>query len=216
VQSFPATGAERFSAFDPATLFEAAGQRGMVDPGIRPAWPGAKLCGTALTVECPAGDNLMLHQAVARATPGVIIVGNLGGYLRTGAWGEILTVAAKARGVAGLVVDGAVRDISAIEELRFPIFSRGLAIGACTKERFGTLGDPIDLGGVSVRAGDIVVGDSDGVVVIPAERADEVYQSSLKRREREKQIIEQLGKGKTTLELLNLPVFSGKNGSRND
>jgi 4-hydroxy-4-methyl-2-oxoglutarate aldolase len=216
VQYFPATGAERFSAFDPATLFEAAGQSGMVDPAIRPAWPRAKLCGTALTVECPPGDNLMLHQAVARATPGVIIVGNLGGYLRTGAWGEILTVAAKAKGVAGLVVDGAVRDISAIEELGFPIFSRGLAIGSCTKERFGTLGDPIELGGVPVKTGDVVVGDSDGVVVIPAERADEVYQLSLKRREREKQIIEQLGKGRTTLELLNLPVFSGRNGSGND
>jgi 4-hydroxy-4-methyl-2-oxoglutarate aldolase len=216
MQSFPATSAERFSAFDPATLFEAAGQSGMVDPGIRPAWPRAKLCGTALTVECPPGDNLMLHQAVARATPGVIIVGNLGGYLRAGAWGEILTVAAKAKGVAGLVVDGAVRDISAIEELGFPIFSRGLAIGSCTKERFGTLGDPVELGGVPVKTGDIVVGDSDGVVVIPAERADEVYQLSLKRREREKQIIEQLGKGRTTLELLNLPVFSGRDGSGND
>src|SRR3954447_1540252 len=185
----------------------------MVDPAIRPAWPGAKLCGTALTAECPSGDNLMLHQAVARALPGAIIVANLGGYLRAGAWGEILTVAAKAKGVAGLVVDGAVRDISAIQELGFPIFSRGLAIGSCTKERFGTLGDPIDLGGVPVKTGDIVVGDSDGVVIIPGERAEEIYQSSLKRRERERQIIEELGKGKTTLELLNLPVFSGKNGN---
>ena len=109
----------------------------MVDPSIRPAWAGAQLCGVAATVECPPADNLMLHHAVAAAIPGVVIVANLGGYLLKGAWGEILTVAAQARGVVGLAVDGAVRDIEAIKEHAFPVFSRGLAIGACTKERPG-------------------------------------------------------------------------------
>src|SRR3972149_1124155 len=97
--------ADRFREFDPATLYEAAGRRGMVDPAIRPAWPGAKVCGIAASLECPPGDNLMLHLAVAAATPGVVLVANAGGFLRAGAWGEILTVAAQAKGVAGLVID---------------------------------------------------------------------------------------------------------------
>src|ERR1039458_8434874 len=123
--------------FDPATLYEAAGLRGMVDPSIRPAWRGARICGVAATVECPPGDNLMLHHAVAAAKPGEVIVARTGGYLLTGAWGEILTVAAQVRGVTGLAIDGAVQDIEAIAEHGFPIFSRGLAIGAATKQRPG-------------------------------------------------------------------------------
>lgn len=198
---------DRFLGFDPATLYEAAGHRGMVDPAIRPAWAGAQICGVAATVECPPGDNLMLHHAVAAAKPGVVIVARLGGYLLTGAWGEILTVAAQAKGVAGLAVDGAVRDIAAIAELGFPVFSRGLAIGACTKERTGTIGVPILFGGVLVRPGDIVFGDADGLVVLEQERADEIYASAMARRNREAELIEQLRQGKTTLELLGLPCL---------
>lgn len=128
---------ERFLVFDPATLYEAAGLRGMVDPCIRPAWPGARICGVAVTVECPPGDNLMLHHAVAAARPDEVIVATTGGYLLAGAWGEVLTVAAQAKGVTGLAIDGAARDIQAIAGHGFPIFSRGLAIGACTNKRFG-------------------------------------------------------------------------------
>jgi 4-hydroxy-4-methyl-2-oxoglutarate aldolase len=196
---------ERLQEFDPATLYEAAGHRGMVDPAIRAAWPGACICGVAATVECPPGDNLMLHHAVAAAGPGVVIVAATGGYLLAGAWGEILTVAAQARGVTGLAVDGAVRDIAAIAGRGFPVFSRGLAIGACTKERFGKLGVPIQFGGVTIRPGDIILGDADGLVAIEQERAEEVYKAAAARRRREAEIIEQLQKGRTTVELLRLP-----------
>src|SRR5215475_10563360 len=134
---------ERFLDFDPATLYEAAGQRGMVDPGIRAAWAGARICGVVATAACPPGDNLTLHQAVAAAKPGAVIVATLGNYLLTGAWGEILTVAEQTAGVTGLAVDGAVRDVDAIAEHAFPVFSRGLALGSCTKERAGTLNAPI-------------------------------------------------------------------------
>src|SRR5664279_3739203 len=197
--------AERFAGFDPATLYEAAGRIGMVDPAIRPAWAGARVCGTASTVECPPGDNLMLHHAVAAAKPGIIIVATMGSYLWTGAWGEILTVAAQAKGVAGLAVDGAVRDIAAISEREFPVFSRGLAIGSCTKERFGSLDVPIQFGGVTVRPGDIVVGDIDCLVIVAREQAEEVLAAAGARRVREAEIMDDLRKGKTTIELLRLP-----------
>ncbi|MFI5357686.1 MAG: RraA family protein [Opitutales bacterium] len=204
------TAAERFASFDPATLYEAAGLRGMVDPTIRPAWAGARICGVASTVECPPGDNLMLHHAVAAALPGMVIVGNLGSYLLKGAWGEILTAAAQAKGVVGLAVDGAVRDIAAIAERGFPVFSRGLAIGACTKERFGTLGVPIQFGGVTVKPGDIVVGDADGLVIVDRDRAEDVLRSATARRDREAGIMEALAQGKTTVELLGLPRAPAK------
>lgn len=194
----------RFADFDPATLYEAAGRTGMVDPSIRPAWHGAKVCGPALTVECPPCDNLMLHVAVAHAEPGVIIVATVGGYLMAGAWGEILTEAARARGIAGLVIDGAVRDIDAIETVRFPVFSRGLAIGSCTKEKAGTMQASIPLGGITVRPGDLVFGNADGVVIVEQHRIDEVYEMAMSRRKHESEIISKLREGRTTMELLGL------------
>jgi 4-hydroxy-4-methyl-2-oxoglutarate aldolase len=195
---------ERFADFDPATLYEASGRTGMVDPAIRPAWRGARVCGPAVTVECPPGDNLMLHVAVAHARPGVVIVAAVGGYLQAGAWGEILTEAARAHGLAGLVIDGAVRDIDAIEASGFPVFSRGLAIGSCTKERRGKLDVPIQFGGAPVRPGDLVFGNADGLVIVEHDRIDAVYQAAAGRRRKELEIITKLREGCTTMELLGL------------
>jgi 4-hydroxy-4-methyl-2-oxoglutarate aldolase len=204
---------DRFLQFDVATLYEAAGQRGMVDPAIHPAWPGAKVCGLAVTVTCPPGDNLMLHRAVATAPAGSVLVADAGGYLLAGAWGEILTVAARSRGVHGLVIDGAVRDIEAIAGLGFPVFSRGLAIGASTKLRRGELNGTLLFGGAMVRPGDVVVGGAEGVVVIDRDRADAVYQAALERHERELALMRDLRGGKTTMELLGLSRFFEDEGS---
>jgi 4-hydroxy-4-methyl-2-oxoglutarate aldolase len=198
---------ERFSRFDEATLYEAAGQRGMVDPAIRPAWLGAKMCGMAVTVQCPPGDNLMLHRAVAVSSPGSVIIADAGGYLRAGAWGEVLTVAAQSRGIRGLVIDGAARDMEAIAGLGFPVFSRSLAIGACTKKQKGTLNRTMNFGGLVIRPGDVVVGGADGVVVIEQDRAEAVYKAAVERQERELVIMKELRGGKTTLELLGLSTF---------
>lgn len=195
---------ERLAEFDPASLFEAAGQKGMLDPRIRPAWRSARLCGPAVTVECPPGDNLMLHVAVAHAPRGAVLVANSGSYQLAGAWGEILTAAAQARGIAGLVIDGAVRDIEAIEAAGFPVFSRGRAIGSCTKERVGRYNVPVQVGGARVCPGDVILGDGDGLVVVERQQLLEVYRAALVRRDRERELIVQLKGGRTTLELLGL------------
>ena len=195
---------DRFSRFDEATLYEAAGQQGMVDPAIRPAWTGAKVCGVAVTVVCPPGDNLMLHRAVALSPAGSVIVADAGGYLRAGAWGEILTVAAQSRGIRGLVIDGAARDMEAIAALGFPVFSRGLAIGACTKRQKGAFNQTLIFGGQVVRPGDIIVGGTDGVVVIDQDRAEAIFNAALERQRRESTIMRELREGKTTMELLGL------------
>jgi len=198
----------QLSEFDAATLYEAAGGQGMVDPAIRPMWSGAHVCGPAVTVSCPARDNLMRHHAVAIAAPGSALVANAERYQYAGAWGEVLTVAAQARGVAGLAIDGAVRDIEAITERRFPVFSRGLAIGTCKKKQIGTLNEPIDLGGTTVRSGDIVVGTGDGVVILDGHSIEQVLQAAVARRTREAEIFRQLEAGKTTIEILDLPRWN--------
>lgn len=194
----------QLAEFDAATLYEAAGQRGMVDPAIKPMWLGAKVCGPAVTVSCPPRDNLMLHHAAAVAAPGSVLVATAERYQYAGAWGEVLTVAAQARGIAGLVIDGAVRDIEAIAERRFPVFSRGLAIGACKKEKIGALQKPVDVGGVTVRSGDFVIGTADGVVILDSRSIEQVLRDAIARREREAEIFRQLQAGKTTIEILNL------------
>jgi 4-hydroxy-4-methyl-2-oxoglutarate aldolase len=198
----------QLAEFDAATLYEAAGQRGMVDPAIKPMWLGAKVCGPAVTVSCPPRDNLMLHHAVAVAAPGSVLLATAKGYEYAGAWGEVLSVAAQARGIAGLVIDGAVRDIEAITERRFPVFSRGLAIGACKKEQIGTLHEPIDVGGIRVHSRDIVVGTADGVVILDCRSIEPVLREAIARREREAEIFRQLKTGKSTIEILNLPRWN--------
>jgi 4-hydroxy-4-methyl-2-oxoglutarate aldolase len=204
--TIPSELIRQLSEFDAATLYEAAGQRGMVDPAIRPMWHGAQVCGPAITVSCPARDNLMLHHAVALAAPGSVLVATTERYQLAGAW------AAQARGIAGLILDGAVRDIEAITQRRFPVFSRGLAIGACKKEKIGTLNQPIDLGGVTVHSGDIVVGAADGVVILDNETIEQVLQAAITRRDRESDIFRQLKQGKTTIEILNLPAWDPHGG----
>lgn len=208
----------RLGEFDPASLYEAAGQTGMVDPRIRPAWPSARICGRALTVLCPPGDNLMLHVAVAHAFPGAVLVATTGPYLLAGAWGEILTAAAQARGVSGLVIDGAVRDVEAIREAQFPVFARGCAIGSCTKDRVGRLNVPVQVGGCTVHPGDVVVGDADGLVVVAQAAMSAVHEAAVRRREREQEIIAELRRGRTTIELLNLtdPLAGATSRRRED
>jgi 4-hydroxy-4-methyl-2-oxoglutarate aldolase len=117
-------------------------------------------------------------------------------------------VAAQARDIAGVVVNGAVRDIEAIAQHGFPVFSRGLAIGACTKERLGELNVPLIFGDAIIRPGDIILGDSDGLVVIEREHADSVYQAAVSRRDREQEIIAELRHGKTTIDILDLPKIN--------
>jgi 4-hydroxy-4-methyl-2-oxoglutarate aldolase len=198
---------EAFRDLASATIYEAAGQTGMLDPGIKPVYPQARVCGTAVTVQCHVGDNLMLHKGVTVAGPGDVLVATIGEHVRAGAWGEILVTAAKARGITGLVIDGGVRDVEAIETHKFPVFARGICIGATMKKSIGKINHSIVCGGALINPGDLIVGDRDGVVVVPKERAQEILDESLAREAREAVLMEKLrGKAVTTLELLNLEV----------
>ncbi|MBO9649346.1 MAG: 4-hydroxy-4-methyl-2-oxoglutarate aldolase [Variovorax sp.] len=184
-----------------ATLHEAGKKIGALPSAIRPVAPHFRFAGSALTVHSPGGDNLWLHRALDVARPGDVLVVFTGGVYEHGYWGEIMTTMAKVRGLAGLVIDGCVRDGVLLGQIGFPVFARGLCIRGTGKD-FGATGwinHPITMGEVVVHAGDLVVGDFDGVVVIPQARAAEVIAAGRKREAEEAAILRRLEAGESTL-----------------
>jgi 4-hydroxy-4-methyl-2-oxoglutarate aldolase len=191
-----------FAEQESATVLESNEKEGAMIHTIRPIYPGIKMCGSALTVRCQAADNLTLHAAIAMAQPGDVIVADVGEALEAGHWGEITTVAALQRGVVGLVINGGVRDIAAIRERGFPIFSASISMKATVKNTPGQINHPIICGGVVVNPGDIVLGDDDGVVVVAREKAEAVLASARQRTEQEAGVMARLEAGELTLDIL--------------
>jgi len=184
-----------------ATLHEAARKIGALPSAIKPVAPGFRLAGSALTVHSPGGDNLWLHRALDVAQPGDVMMVFASGAHEHGYWGEIMTTMAKVRGLAGLVIDACVRDGVLLGEIGFPVFARGPCIQGTGKD-FGAIGwinHPITMGNVVVDAGDLVVGDVDGVVAIPRTRAAEVIAAAEKREAEEAAILRRLEAGEGTM-----------------
>ena len=184
-----------------ATLHEAGQKIGALPSAIRPLAPGMRVCGQALTVHSPPGDNLWLHRALAIAQPGDVLVVFASNAYEHGYWGEIMATMAQTRGVAGLVIDACVRDGALLAEMDFAVFSRGLCIRGTGKD-FGAIGwinHPVLMGDITVHAGDLVVGDGDGVVVLPRERAAAIVAAGQKRENDEAAILQRLKAGETTM-----------------
>jgi 4-hydroxy-4-methyl-2-oxoglutarate aldolase len=171
---------------------------------VRAAWPGARLAAPAYTVRCTPGDNLAIHVAVARAPRGSVLVVDVGDADELGYWGEVLTTGAEARGLAGLVIDGGVRDSAALASHGFPVFATMVALTGASKVAPGAVGEPVDVGGVRVATGDWLVADGDGVAVVPASAVDEVLSAGRAREEKERGLFVALRQGATTLDLLGL------------
>ncbi len=159
-------------ALGSATLGESGGRA--AHRRLRPAWTGAALAAPAYPVGCTPGDNLAVHVAVTTAPPGSALVVDVGQVADRGYWGEVLTTAAEAAGLAGLVLDGGVRDVGALEAHGFPVFSATIALTGATKDKPGTVGAPVRVGGVLVAAGDWVVADVDGVTFVPGDELESV------------------------------------------
>jgi regulator of RNase E activity RraA len=175
----------RFAKLSPTTLADALTRDRVMDLGIRPLWPGMpRVAGPAYPVRCPAGDNLMVHAAIYRAGPGSVLVVEAGdtGYAVAG--GNVCAVAQR-RGIAAFVVDGVIRDVAETRERGFPVFARGVSPIPGAKDAVGVLNGPVRCGGVLVAPGDIVVADEEGIVVVPAARADEVLQAAETRAARD-------------------------------
>lgn len=183
-----------------ATLLEASATLIDIDPEIQTAWPGARLVGPAFTVQGAGGDNLALHLAVLEASPGDVLVVDAGAAPH-GHWGEILTVAAQTRGIAGLLIDGGVRDKAEMHYLGFPVFSRRNAIRGTRKDFPGVFGRDVRIGGRAISAGDLIVGDVDGVVAIPNADITRVLDAADTRVAEEADFLARLRNGESTIHL---------------
>jgi 4-hydroxy-4-methyl-2-oxoglutarate aldolase len=194
------TDAATLLALGSATLGES-GARACL-PRLKAVWKGARLAAPAYTADCPDGDNLALHVAVVRAPAGSVLVGRAAMHL--GNWGEVLTTGAEARGLAGLVLDGGVRDVDALEAHRWPVFASAVALPGAVKVGPGVVGGPITVAGAYVETGDWIVADADGVCVIPHAVHDAVVAAAQVRADKEAGLFTALRGGATTIELLGL------------
>jgi len=171
IERVSAEVAKKAATYPSSILADVAGRRGALNGRIAPLAPSMRFSGPAITVEVRPGDNLMIHAAMAIAKPGDVIVVDGRGDLTSALMGEIMSQQCVALGVAGVVIDGAVRDCEAIRELGFPMYAAGLNPNGPTKFVPGRLNHPISIGGVTVNPGDLVVGDADGVTVIERDKA---------------------------------------------
>ena len=199
---------EEFSKHASATIHEASGRKGYISYRIKPISRGMKICGPALTVECPPGDNMMLHKALERALPGDVIVATVAGAEDYGYWGDLMAASAMARKVGGLCIEGCIRDSEEIVEKGFPIFSTGFCIRGTGKGTLGLINYPIFFGGQRIEPGDIIVGDDDGLVAVARGSAAEVLAKTIARVEAEVEKEKVLSTGISSVEYNKLgPVF---------
>lgn len=185
-----------------ATIGESGGLA--ADRRLRPAWTGAAVAAPAYTVGCTPGDNLAVHVGVTKAPKGSVLVVDVGHVADRGYWGEVLTTAAESAGLTGLILDGGVRDVAALEAHGFPVFSATIALTGATKDKPGTVGLPVRVGGVEVSTGDWVVADVDGVAFVPSATLDDVLAAGSDREAKEAGFFDALKAGSTTVGLLGL------------
>jgi 4-hydroxy-4-methyl-2-oxoglutarate aldolase len=202
VRRAPKEMIEAYAALPAATVYESNEQSGAMNHTIKPIVWGQRMCGSALTVRCFPADNLMLHAAIAIAQPGDVIVADVGELLDAGYWGEITTVAAMARGVAGLVIAGGARDHEVIVRRGFPVWSSAICMRATVKKNIGWINHLVSVGGVTVRPGDLVLGDDDGVVVVAQDRLAAVLERACAKEASEAEVMRRLEQGELTLDVL--------------
>jgi len=184
-------------------LSDALGKIGSMDESIKPVFQEARMAGPAFTASLVPGDNLGAHIALNQAPAGSVLVLDAKGYCGGGLFGEIMSLAAQKRGLAGVVIDGACRDSQAITQMGYPVFSRAVNPGGTVKESLGRINVPVSCGGVAVNPGDVVVGDADGVIVIPQDKMTEILAAAKKISLNEAKVMERLRAGESTMEIFH-------------
>jgi 4-hydroxy-4-methyl-2-oxoglutarate aldolase len=193
-----------FGSIGVATIHEAQGRTGYLGAGIRPVNRGPHISGSALTVLATPNDNWMIHVAIELALPGDILLVGMTAPCTDGAFGDLLAVACQARGIRGLVSDAGVRDIDALRDMNFPVWSRAISAQGTVKENPGAVNVPITIGGSVINPGDVIVADSDGVVCVPRNTADAVLDASQERDTKEHDIRTALQQGESSMDLFGL------------
>jgi 4-hydroxy-4-methyl-2-oxoglutarate aldolase len=192
---------DELAALGSATVYEAAGRRGLVDVDLRQVVPGSRVAGPARTVRCGQDDNLMVHAVMAAAQPGDVLVLTMPEPAPVALVGDLLVTQAKARGVAGLLVDAAVRDVEELVELGVPVWARWVRVRGAEKAVVGALDEPVSVGGATISPGDALVLDADGAAVVPRADVDEVLEAARQRAERERVKRGKLQAGELSYEL---------------
>lgn len=194
--------ANLFIGIPTGNICDSNDREGSMDASIKPLHRRFQLAGYAMTVRCVPGDNLTIHKAIAEAKPGSVLVIDCNGYTGAGVFGELFATSCIARGIRGVVIDGACRDKNDLVDMNFPVFSKGVNPNGTLKETCGDINSIIECGGRIVKPGDIIIGDGDGVVVVPQEKAEEILQKSQAKKAKEDELKILLAQGKTTAELM--------------
>jgi 4-hydroxy-4-methyl-2-oxoglutarate aldolase len=192
---------DALGAFGVASIHEAQGRTGLLEPDVRPIYPGTRIAGTAVTVSVPPGDNLMIHVAVEVCGDGDVLVVAPTARSDAGYLGELLATALAFRGVRGVVIDAGVRDVADLQRMGFPVWARHISAYGTVKETLGDVNVPVVCAGQAVRPGDVVVADDDGVVVVPRAHAEAVHLASTEREEKEAQSRSRYEAGELSLDI---------------